>query len=105
MEARMRYFGERWPAPILDDAVECDLPDGSCVCCDEPFAPGDSGWVWLSGQAVHVECGVRQALGGVNHQLGLCICCGGTRDPDPPGLSRRDAARAALKLHVQKGQG
>jgi hypothetical protein len=102
----MCYFGERWDAPILDDAVEVEVPVGvPCMFCEEPFEEGDSGWVYASGQPTHTECGLRSVLGGVNHQLGLCSCCGGTLPPDPPGLSRREAAQAALKLHLTKGQG
>lgn len=101
----MRWFGERWDAPIMDDAVECDLPPGACMHCGELFVDGDVGWVFCAGQAAHTECAVRSVIGGVNHQLGLCLCCGGTMDPDPPGLSVRDAARAALKLHLQRGHG
>ena len=33
--------------------------------------------------------------GSVGHQMHLCGCYGGDKD-DPPGLGRRDAARAAL---------
>lgn len=101
----MRYFGERWPSRMLEGAVECELPPGVCQFCGERFEEGDSGWVYCNGPATHTECGVRQALGGVYHQLGLCFCCGGGMDPDPPGLSLRDAARAALKLHVERGVG
>lgn len=43
----------------------------------------------------HWECGLRALVGGINHQRGKCSCHGGKEDPDPPGLSRREAAKAA----------
>lgn len=43
----------------------------------------------------HAECMARMIIGGLNHLRGCCSCCGGTEPPDPPELSRRDAARAA----------
>jgi hypothetical protein len=35
-------------------------------------------------------------LGGINHLNGDCTCHGGTQPPDPPGVTRRDAARMVL---------
>lgn len=105
-DAPMRYFGERWDAPILDDAVEVDVPVGTpCIHCEEPIEAEDSGWLYANGPATHAECGVRSVIGGVNHQLGRCSCQGGDQPPDPPGLSRREAARAATKLFMNRGQG
>jgi hypothetical protein len=66
-----------------------------CVFCDEPvtlmdrLAPG-----YVNGK-VHWECGLRQVVGGVNHQRQTCSCCGGTDLPDPPGMTPREAAKAA----------
>jgi hypothetical protein len=48
------------------------------------------------GQPMHVECGARGIIGGLNHLRGTCTCCGGTDDPDPPDVSKREAARLAL---------
>jgi len=45
----------------------------------------------------HRECVLRSILGGANHIRRLCSCFGGTADPDPPGLSRREAAREAVR--------
>lgn len=100
--AHARWFGERWSSPFLADAIECGLPSGVCSYCGEGFEEGDAGWVFSSGQPVHIECGVRVFLGGVFHQLGMCRCAGGSLDADPPGLSLRDGARAAWTLHKQR---
>jgi hypothetical protein len=40
----------------------------------------------------HLECQIRSLLGGVNHLEGRCTCCGGTQPPDPPDVTRREAA-------------
>jgi hypothetical protein len=50
----------------------------------------------------HALCQLRQLVGGLNHLRGTCTCCGGTDDPDPPGLSRRNAAIAASVEFARK---
>jgi hypothetical protein len=35
-------------------------------------------------------------IGGLNHLLGRCTCCGGTEPPDPPEMTPRQAALAAV---------
>lgn len=67
-----------------------------CSWCDEPIVAGERvmrGMNFIN----HHECGMRSVIGGVNHLKGKCRCCGGTLDPDPPGFSRRAAARLAVK--------
>jgi hypothetical protein len=76
---------------------------GDCAWCDEPVTKyqdhrliphvGESGAYELPW---HEECLVRGMIGGLNHLQGKCICCGGTEPPDPPGMSRREAAIAAV---------
>lgn len=46
---------------------------------------------------LHYECNMRSIVGSVGHQRGLCSCRGGpgTMD-DPPGMSKRQAACAAV---------
>jgi hypothetical protein len=48
--------------------------------------------------SMHEACLIRMIYGGVNHQLGLCSCCGGELPPDDPALSLREAAVAAAEL-------
>lgn len=67
-----------------------------CRYCDEPILAGervDRERI----EPVHFECGARAILGGLNHMKGTCSCCGGPDDPDPPGLTVRQAARAAYR--------
>lgn len=72
------------------------MSEKTCHWCDEPVLAGDKlapGFV--GSQPTHWECGLRSVAGGLNHQRGQCSCCGGTLDPDPEGMTRREAARAA----------
>jgi hypothetical protein len=46
----------------------------------------------------HYECHFRSIIGGLNHLRGRCTCCGGTEPPDPPELSKREAAAEAVKF-------
>lgn len=85
---------------------EVTVPLGAyCNWCNEAILPpsggepGDSGVIYASGLAVHAECFIRMAVGSVGHQLGLCRCSGGPGWlNDPPKLSMRAAAKAAVKL-------
>ncbi len=70
-----------------------------CLLCDERI-DGDFRWIntQFGPKGLHRECAMRAVIGGLNHQLGLCLCCGGSEPPDPPHLTRREAAKAAV-LH------
>lgn len=73
---------------------------GMCKLCGETLLPGEPrSPSLLDGEEVHLECMFREVAGGANHILRLCTCCGGSEPPDPPGMTRRDAARWALKVH------
>lgn len=107
---------EQMPTPVGCCCGHCeeeidDGDDGVVV----PFWTGDGGLILridedgvghkLEGEPVlvfHYECSFRSICGGVNHQLGRCHCCGGTEDPDPPHLTRREAALAATRLFEQR---
>jgi hypothetical protein len=100
------WFGKHWGAPICDDTPHAVTPVGmACGFCDEPIAAGDDGVLIPSlggdGQhrvAFHYECNLRSVIGGVNHQLGICTCCGGSLPPDDPRFSKREAARNAVRF-------
>lgn len=66
---------------------------------------------WLAGppedhgvRVPHYECSMRAIVGGLNHLKGKCICCGGTEPPDPPEMSSREAAKAAVQFWEQNGR-
>lgn len=44
----------------------------------------------------HSECVTRNLIGGLNHLKRLCSCYGGTEPPDPPEMTNREAAKAAV---------
>lgn len=65
----------------------------TCPACEEPIAPDEAlSRSVLNGKPAHLECVFRAVSGGANHIRKLCRCFGGTLDPDPPGLTRRQAA-------------
>lgn len=89
----MNIFGERWDAPVCDDATEVDTPAGvDCMRCGETIIDGDQGFVWpmvgvgevedryifRTGQwpftvAMHRECFMADTCG---HLVGVCSCTG-----------------------------
>lgn len=100
---QMIVFG----SPELARSYGCKLlpapPNMACFRCHEWIAPEDSGVIQaLVGMdegpaciAYHYECHARMLLGSLGHQQGRCSCFGGDYE-DPPEMSVRDAARAAL---------
>lgn len=77
-----------------------------CLFCDEPIVHGDDlarHLIYDHGSGprlAHEECMMRQVIGGLNHINGACTCCGGKLPPDPPGLSKRAAARVAYAAYM-----
>ena len=61
----------------------------NCDWCSEP----------IEGRSLlpnmHRECAFRAVAGSAAHQLRECSCYGGERE-DPPGLTKREAARLAF---------
>lgn len=105
---RVQYFGDRWDAPMLDDAVQVATPVGEpCLYCREPIVAGEQGAMVVHIYAAHAaairpahrECHLRAVLGGIAHVQGRCTCCGGQVDPDD-GLPYRESARRVL-AHTQ----
>lgn len=92
----MSWFGPTWGASVCDPAEQVPVPVGRrCFWCAERFIPGERGI--LTNVPMHLECSMRSFIGGANHIAGTCSCCGGDQDPDPPGLSKREAARLAYE--------
>lgn len=81
-----------------------------CAWCDEPVSVDeyeDGPLRDLPLANFHLECNVRAVVGSAAHQLHECHCYGGTRE-DPPGMSKRDAAKLAFEtwhqLHLQNAK-
>lgn len=71
----------------------------SCPYCEETIGPFDLTdqihMLGLGPREWHWECAARSVIGSVGHQKRECPCYGGTNE-DPPGVTRREAAVAAL---------
>jgi hypothetical protein len=48
---------------------------------------------------MHYFCGIRAVVGSIGHMKQECSCFGGTNE-DPPGLSKREAARVAGEYFI-----
>lgn len=103
----MMWFGTPRGARYESECERIDTPLLTrCIWCDEPIAPDDDGLVLPFGgrldaqasqhAAYHYACFRRTLIGGVNHVRRRCACYGGDAPPDPPELSCREAAQAAL---------
>lgn len=69
-----------------------------CPWCEEEVTPGDDQQRMAAGAAWHMECFVRSVLGSVAHQRRRCGCyIPGSTENDPPGMTLREAARAAVE--------
>jgi hypothetical protein len=106
----MQWFGQAYGARYERDTPHTATPVGEpCLWCNEAIQLGDCGLivgyidtdVSVTPRHVpyHYPCYVRQIVGGRNHQLHLCHCkgCAGALPPDPQGMTRREAANAALE--------
>lgn len=68
-----------------------------CEWCGESVLPDEQQVSFT--QPMHRECGFRSVAGSVGHILRRCSCCSKESNlGDPPGLTQREAARAAFAL-------
>jgi len=94
----MQWFGKSWDSPMNNDCPQAPVPVGAtCLLCDEPVIEADSGVIYSNGPVAHWECFMRQVVGSIAHQQALCRCYGGNAVEWPGELTRREAARAAVK--------
>jgi hypothetical protein len=64
-----------------------------CARCDEEITERDVQAPY-DGTPLHYECGMRMALGSIAHVEKRCGCyVPGSEEGDPPGMSKRHAAR------------
>lgn len=100
------WFGPAGGAPYEDDTPHVETPVGeACGRCGEVFVEGDAGVTaprlcegdWKN-VAYHYECNLRAVIGGANHLMKRCTCCGGTEPPDPPEYTTRQAAQFAVAV-------
>lgn len=64
-----------------------------CYWCEEPIMRRDLRHALMP--EYHYACALRAVLGSIGHLRGQCSCYvkDATAEDDPPGLSRRQAAR------------
>lgn len=99
----MKVFG---CSPYLSANLEVvPTPVGEpCLYCQEPILAPDIGFIvphldetGPRDAAQHRECMLRHLFGSVGHQMKKCSCYSGTEE-DPPGMTPRQAASAAMDL-------
>lgn len=103
---RAHWFGpKRWGAPCAGRSRIATPTGEPCAWCEEAIEVPDSGLLMphidVGGERLrpwHAECAARSVLGGANHLRGGCSCCGGELPPDPPALTRRQAAVLAVAV-------
>ena len=115
-DMKNHWFGNEPFGPACDGLTKVVTPVGKkCSWCDEAIVEGDEGIVmphvyqlekgqpvmdWLP---VHRECFLRQVLGSVNHQMGLCSCGKPKTYPHmnegENNMTRRQAAIAAVQYY------
>lgn len=104
----MKVFGmERF---FPDDVVVPVPITDRCGYCGENFISGDAGAYVphlacgvVSDIPYHQECQTRMFVGSVAHIKGECRCAvDGSTDTDPPGMTKREAAKAAIKALQDK---
>lgn len=105
----VQYFGP--PHARKEHEVQIATPLGQlCGLCQEAIEVGDAGTMMHFVQTdeeqraigqlrpVHYECSMRAVIGSVAHLEGRCSCVvPDATEGDPPGLSAREAARAAVQ--------
>lgn len=76
----------------------------NCEHCGEPILPTDRvDEMTVNGCMVHFECGARGAIGSLAHVEGRCSCyVPGADELDPPHMTRRQAAKAALEAYMRR---
>lgn len=71
-----------------------------CGYCGEIILPNEE-LAPIQNDHIHRECGFRMVAGSVGHQSRQCSCHG-REDTTEAGMSKREAARAALKYHLSR---
>ena len=105
----MNLFGEPWNE--MTKALEqVQIPIGEkCAWCDEEFIENDQGLEIphlgevIEFRSFHKNCFLREIVGSLGHQQKKCSCHGGDTE-DPPEMSIREAANAAVDFWMKQNQ-
>ena len=100
----MKWFGKLTTARYDAEEDRIAAPVGrKCEYCCEPIGKNDSGLVYDDGSPIHRNCHLRQVIGPVAHIELRCGCfVKGSTEADPPGMTRRQAADAAVEAFERK---
>lgn len=80
----------------MSDNPHAFLCQPLCAWCVEPKDPNLPG-------SMHPECTFRAVCGSVAHIEGRCSCfVPGSTETDPPGMTKRQAARAAVEARRRR---
>ena len=75
----------------------------TCPMCEEPIWPGETFVEEMGGNRLHKVCLLRSVVGSVAHQERRCSCyVAGSEEGDPEGMTRKQAAEAAVELWEKK---
>lgn len=102
----MNYFGNPWNDFLKEYGNQQAVPVGeACLWCNEEILENDRG-IFLSSEdgdkPNHVECFLRQIVGSVAHQKGLCSCCGAKEEKFSDMTPRQEAILACV--HYEKAK-
>ena len=79
-----------------------------CEHCEEPIQPGEPLFHQCcigSMEPLHHECGFRLFCGSFAHHARTCSCyVTGSLESDPPGMTKREAAKAALSEFLRHNE-
>lgn len=80
-----------------------------CQYCGEPITTQSMPMPHYDGKQFymheyHYECYMRMIVGGLNHLKKTCKCAGGSDTPDPPEMTKRQAALAAFDYWWEKSK-
>lgn len=101
----MIYFGEPWN-DMTQTLQRVPVPDCPCDWCQEKFIETDQGLGIPDALSenftyYHPNCFLRTILGSLGHQQKKCSCYGGETE-DPPEMTLREAADAAVAEYASK---
>lgn len=82
------------------------VPEPPCIYCDEPVRINEDAEVVNTPEGpkyAHPECNFRAIMGSVSHIERRCGCyVPGATETDPEGMTRREAAKAAVAAYYSK---
>lgn len=105
------WFGPEPFSRACHDLGRVAVPvDETCLWCKEKIEATDCGYIMeyvgdeITFAPEHVECMMRSVLGSVAHIEKRCSCyVPGSTCNDPPDMSLREAAKAAVRRFNQVG--